>query len=118
EQRPGGPRLLQEAEREGGGGGNALVRVRQRLDQRIDRRGIADPSRGERRLAPYQGLGVLERLVEQRGVEGPAVRRREHPREHALEGFGRLLRGHATAGERRRGEERDDATRGSDQGSA
>ena len=111
-------RLLQQAQPEGGGRRDALVRIAERLHQGVDRCGIADPPGGERRLAPHHGLGVPERFTEQRRIEGAGIRCGEDPRELAHERLVRLLRGGAAAAERRCTEQDDDATSGPDQGSA
>jgi len=63
-----GARLLQQAECERRRGLHGRGRVPECGDERVQRLRIADPPRGERRLAPHERVGMMQRLTEQRRV--------------------------------------------------
>jgi len=73
-------------------GADGLIGVRECLDQQVGPRRVADPADCEGHLAAHHGVGMMQRLPEQRRVEHAGVGDREQAGELAHQRLILLLR--------------------------
>ncbi len=88
----GGARLVEQPQTERSGRPDGRNGIGERPHEQVDRRWIADPSRGERGLAAHGRIGMLEGVAQQRGVEAARIGGGEQAGQHPHQRLVGLLR--------------------------